>query len=151
MCVCYLYSLASWQLSFSLCLDIYINVSTNQKKERKTTSKRKIEKKMGKKCSSKFRQMLVLVLLLIVFTCLSVTAPLSVTAKPTSFKVKARGIEDEGQERTHSLNSKKSSRSVEKTHHSEGRRLSNVFPNAGIRAGPSKSGQGGGRIPVAAS
>ncbi|KAG7532737.1 hypothetical protein ISN45_Aa08g003950 [Arabidopsis thaliana x Arabidopsis arenosa] len=65
---------------------------------------------MGKKFSSQLRQMLVLVMLLIVFPCLSQSAPLSAT----------------------------------------GRRLSIYFPNAGIRAGPSKSGQGGGRIPVAA-
>ncbi|KAG7536444.1 hypothetical protein ISN44_As13g003920 [Arabidopsis suecica] len=115
---------------------------------------------MGKNGSSQLRQMLVLVMLLIVFPCLSQSAPLSATehtnknsaarilyqsAKPASFKVKARG-----HERTHSLNSKKSARSVEKTHQSEGRRLSIYFPKAGIRAGPSKSGQGGGRIPVAA-
>ncbi|EFH41611.1 predicted protein [Arabidopsis lyrata subsp. lyrata] len=129
---------------------------------------------MGKKFSSQLRQILVLVMLLIVFPCVSQSAPLSVTgfghqtgktdhtnknsaarilyqsAKPARFKVKARGIEDVGQERTHSINIKKSGRSVEKTHQSEGRRLSIYFPKAGIRAGPSKSGQGGGRIPVAA-
>ncbi|XP_006281324.2 uncharacterized protein LOC17875750 [Capsella rubella] len=114
------------------------------------------------KCSSLLPQLVILLLLICVFPCHSKSAPFSVTelthenshgrslyqsAKPASFKVKVRALKGKGQ----ALNSKESSRSMEKTHQLEGRRLMGIYyPNAGIRAGPSKSGQGGGRNPVAA-
>ncbi|XP_010481695.1 PREDICTED: uncharacterized protein LOC104760474 [Camelina sativa] len=124
---------------------------------------------MGKKCSSLLPHVLGLLLMLCIFP-----APFSVTglvlqtektelpnenspgrilyqlAKPATFEVQVRGFEEKGQERTHSLNSEKKSRSVEKTHQSEGRRLLGLyFPNVG-KADPSKSRQGGGRNPEAA-
>ncbi|XP_010481696.1 PREDICTED: uncharacterized protein LOC104760475 [Camelina sativa] len=138
-----------------------------KRKRLKLTSVRETQRKMGKKCSTLLPQVLVLLLLLCVFPAsfsvrgsvhqMGKTEPtneispervLYQSTKPATFKVKIRGFEEKGQEQTQSRNSKTSSRSVEKTHQSEGRRLMGIYiPNAGIRAGSSKSGRGGGSNP----
>ncbi|KFK31635.1 hypothetical protein AALP_AA6G138500 [Arabis alpina] len=82
---------------------------------------------MGMKCSLEVSHVFVLVLLLCLLPCFSQSAPSSAaaTAKPSSFKVKVRGINNKEQE-TNALPKL------------EGRRLG----SSGIIARPSTSGQG---------